>query len=174
MSRKERIAELERLMAVGHCAKSQADLHNTHGDIKGMVHYYFYYIRQCIQKAFPSLEYMRTQLGAEAAQHGGYIDQHGSINQPQRDMAFIGNCQCQFTCAGYDIHRIWVQHNSQLDITATDNSHLFIDCFGSSTIHVRVDSPTAKVTVHLYGNSNCTVSGNTDRVKTTIHNQETY
>ncbi len=174
MGQKQRITELERLMAVGHCAKSIADLHNTHGDLKGMVQCYFYYIRQCIQKDFPSLEYMRTQLGAEAAQYGGYIDQQGVISQPQRNMAFIGDCNCQFTAEGYNIHQIWVQHNSKLKITAADNCNLHIDCFGDSQVQVHITSPKAKVRVRIYGNSNCTVDGYADRAITTIHNQETY
>lgn len=160
-------------MAHGHCAESQAQVHNTHGNMEMLVQCYFYYIRQCVQKGFPSLDYMRQYLGAGAAKYGGFIDAHGEI-EPQRDMAFVGDSDCQFTAGGYSIHRVWLQHNSKLTAIASDHSHLHIDCFGNSELLVRVASPTARVYVNLYGNSHCTVEGYGERVITTIHNQETY
>lgn len=160
-------------MAHGHCAESVADIHNTHGDMAELVHCYFYYIRQCIQKGFPSLDYMRQYLGKAAAQYGGYIDAQGDV-QPQRDMAFVGNSDCQFTATAYNIHQVWLQHNSKLTAIATDHSHLHIDCFGNSELVVRVTSPTARVWVNLYGNSHCSAEGYSDRVITTIHQQPTY
>lgn len=160
-------------MAHGHCAESVADIHNTHGSVQKLVACYFYYIRQCIQKGFPSLDYMRTYMGEAAAKYGGYIDAQGEI-QPQRDMAFVGSSDCQFTATGYDIHRVWLQHGSKLVAVATDHSHLHIDMFGNSELLVRVASPTARVYVNQYGNSHCTAEGYSDKVITTIHNQETY
>lgn len=169
----ERLQELQRLMAHGHCAESQTDIHNTHGSIKKLVQCYFYYIRQCIQKGFPSLEYMRQYLGTEAAKYGGYIDAQGEI-KPQRDMAFVGDSDCQFTAGGYNIHRVWLQNDSKLLAIATDHSHLHIDCFGNTELLVRVASPTARVYVNQYGNSKCVAEGYSDRVTITIHNQTTY
>ena len=169
----QRLQELERLMQQGHCAESQRDIHNTHGNIEKLVQCYFHYIRQCIQKGFPSLEYMRKYLGAAAAKYGGYIDAQGEIT-PQRDMAFVGNSDCQFTATGYSIHRVWLQNDSRLTAIASDHSHLHIDCFGNSQLVVRVANPTARVWVNLYGNSNCIAEGYSNRVITTIHNQETY
>lgn len=170
----DKLQELQRLMAHGHCAESQTDIHNTHGDMRKLVQCYFYYIRQCIQKGFPSLDYMRRYLGAEAAKYGGFIDAQGEI-VPRRDMAFVGNSNCQFTATGYNIHRIWLQDNSGLLAVATDHSHLHIDCFGVSRLVVRVVSPTARVYVNLYGNSRCEAQGKyACNVISTMHNQETY
>lgn len=160
-------------MAHGHCAESVTDVHNTHGSLQKLVQCYFYYIRQCVQKGFPSLDYMRQYLGADAAKYGGFIDAHGDV-VPQRDMAFIGDSDCQFTAGGYDIHRVWLQHNSRLTAIATDHSHLHIDLFGNSELLVRVASPTARVYINQYGNSKCLVEGYSDRATITIHNQETY
>ena len=160
-------------MAHGHCAESVTDVHNTHGSLQKLVQCYFYYIRQCVQKGFPSLDYMRQYLGADAAKYGGFIDAHGDV-VPQRDMAFIGDSDCQFTAGGYDIHRVWLQHNSRLTAIATDHSHLHIDLFGNTELLVRVASPTARVYVNQYGNSRCRIEGYSNRAITTIHNQETY
>lgn len=160
-------------MARGHCAESQTDIHNTRGDIGKLVQCYFYYIKQCVQKGFPSLAYMRQHLGERAAKYGGYIDTTGEV-QPQRDMAFIGDCNCTFTAGGYNIHRVWLQHNSQLTAVATDHSHLHIDCFGDSQLILRMASPTAKAWVNLYGDSKCTIEGNADNVIINKHNKATY
>lgn len=169
----ERLQELQRLMAHGHCDESIADIHNTHGSIEKLVQCYFYYIVPCVQKGFPSLAFMRKYFGEEAAKYGGYIDAQGEI-QPQRDMVFLGNSSCQFTAVGYNIHRVWLQHESSLTAVATDHSHLHIDCFGNAQLLVRVASPHARVFINLYGNSHCTVEGYGSRVITTNHNQETY
>lgn len=169
----ELLKELEQLMQHGHCAESQADIHNTHGNVQKLVQCYFYYIRQCIQKGFPSLDYMRKYLGAEAAQYGGYIDQQGEI-VPQRDMAFIGTSDCQFTGRGYSIHCVWLQNDSQLTAIATDHSHLHIDCFGDSVLWVRAASPDVRITVNLYGNSKVNADGYTECIKITTHKKATY
>lgn len=169
----ERLKELQRLMAHGHCAESVTDIHNTHGSLQKLVECYFYYIRQCIQKGFPSLAYMRQYLGSAAAKYGGYIDATGDV-QPQRNMAFVGDSNCQFTATGYNIHQVWLQNDSKLLAIATDHSHLHIDCFGNSELIVRMASPTARVWVNLYGDSHCSVEGYSDRVITTIHNKATY
>lgn len=161
-------------MAHGHyCAESQADIHNTHGSIEKLVQCYFYYIRKSIQKGFPSLEYMRKYLGIAAAKYGGYIDAQGEIT-PQRDMAFVGGSDCQFTAGGYSIHRVWLQHNSKLVAVVTDHSHLHIDCFGNSELLVRIASPNARAIINLYGNSKCVVEGYSDKATSTIHNKATY
>lgn len=165
---------MQRLMTHGHCAESQTELHNTHGDMRKMVACYIYYMRQCIQKGFPSLDYIRRYFGAQAAKYGGYCDIQGEIT-PQRDMVFVGDCDCQFTATGYNIHRCWLQHNSKLVAVATDHSHLHIDCFGNSKLVVRVTSPMARVYVNQYGNSRCIIDGAyIDKATVTIHNQETY
>lgn len=169
----ERLKELQRLMAHGHCAESQTDIHNTHGNVKKLVQCYFYYIRQCIQKGFPSLEYMRQYLGNAAAKYGGYIDAQGEIT-PQRDMAFVGECDCQFTAGGYNIHRVWLQNDSKLTAVLTDHSHLHIDLFGNTELLVRITSPNARAKINLYGSSKCVVEGYSDKATSTIHNQATY
>ncbi len=89
-------------------------------------------------------------------------------------MAFIGDCQCQFTAGGYSIHRVWLQDSSKLVAVLTDHSHLHIDLFGNTELLVRIASPNARASINQYGNSKCTVEGYSDKATVTIHNQATY
>lgn len=169
----DRLKELQQLMAHGHCAESISRVHNSHNRTSRLVEAYFYYIKECVKKDFPSLSFMRSYMGAEAANYGGFIDAVGEV-EPMRRNAFVGECDASFTSSQYNIHLCWVRHNSRLKVVATDHSHVHIDCFENSSVEVVISSPTAKVNINQYGNSKVQVNGHTECVTCTLHDTETY
>lgn len=160
-------------MAHGHCAESISRVHNSHDCTSRLVETYFYYIKECIKKDFPSLAFMRSYMGTEAAKYGSFIDVTGEV-EPLRRNAFVGDCDATFTSTKYNIHLCWVRHNSRLKVVATDHSHVHIDCFENSSVEVVISSPTAKVNINQYGNSKVQVSGHAECVTCTLHDTETY
>lgn len=169
----DRLKELQQLMAHGHCTESISRVHNSRNRTSRLVEAYFYYIKECVKKDFPSLSFMRNYMGAEAANYGGFIDVVGEV-EPMRRNAFVGDCDASFTSSQYNIHLCWVRHNSRLKVVATDHSHLHIDCFENSSVEVVISSPTAKVHINQYGNSNVQVSGHAECATCTLHDTETY
>lgn len=169
----ERLAELKKLMAEGHCAASVSAVHNSQDSTAKLVEAYFYYIKECVRKDFPSLSFMRSYMGAEAAKYGGFIDTVGEV-QPLRKNAFIGNCNASFTATQYNINLCWLLHNSKLHVVVTDHAHVHVDCFGNSQLVVEIASPHAKVTIQQYGNSKVEVKGYTEQATCTLHDTATY
>ena len=168
-----RLQALQKAMLVGHCAESQTAVHNSHGHVGKLVAAYFYYIKECIRKDFPSLQYMRTHLSTEAAQYGGFIDATGEVEAGKR-MAFLGNSQCSTTLTHYNIHQCWLRNNSQLEVCLTEHSHLHIDCFDESSVVVKAASEDCMCKVRLYGNSHVTISGHVECVQVEHTNLTTY
>lgn len=160
-------------MAHGHCTASVSRVHNSRNRTGKLVETYFYYIKECIKKDFPDLSFMRSYMGVEAAQYGGFIDTVGEV-EPLRRNAFVGECNASFTSSQYNIHLCWVRHNSRLKVVAAGNSHLHIDCFENSSVEVVIASPTARVYINQYGNSHVVVSGYAGCATCTIHETETY
>lgn len=169
----DRLTELQKLMAHGHCAESVSRVHNSRNRTSRLVDTYFYYIKECIKKDFPSLEFMRSYMGAEAAKYGGFIDTTGEV-EPLRRNAFIGCCDASFTSSQYNIHLCWVRHNSKLKVVATDHSHLHIDCFDNSSVEVVISSKNAKVTINQYGGSRVKITGFAECATCTLHDTRTY
>lgn len=160
-------------MADGHCAESISRVHNTHNHTRSLVETYFYYIKECTKKDFPSLEFARKYMGFEATKYGGFIDVVGEV-EPLRRNAFVGDCNASFTGSLYNIYLCWVRHNSKLKVVATDHSHLHIDCFENTYVEVVISSSAAKVHINQYGNSRVNISGFTECATCTLHDSETY
>lgn len=169
----DRLQQLQQLMAHGHCAESMSKIHNSRNRISRLIETYFYYIKECIKKDFPSLSFMRNHIGNEGAIYGGFIDTVGEI-EPVRRNAFVGDCNASFTSNQYNIHLCWVRHNSKLKVIATGHSHVHIDCFENSSIEVVISSPTAKVYINQYGSSHVQISGHCECAVCKIHDTETY
>lgn len=156
-----------------HCADSISMVHNTCGNLKQLMSVYFFFIRECTRKDFPSLEFMRTELGESMQPWGGFIDANGEIEALKR-MAFLGSCNCNLTTSLYNIHQCWVRHDSQLELRVTEHSHVYIDCFEHSKVIVHALSNDCKVVIEQYGDSSVTIDGEVGCVAVIKHNCQTY
>ena len=168
-----RLEELQKLMASGHCVESKSAVQNSQGYVRTLVPLYFYYIKECVRKDFPPLPWLRSELGAEAAPYGGYIDTTGEV-EAKKYMAFLGNCNAAFTTSQYNVYLCWVRHTSHVKAIVTDCSQLHLDCFEGSSAEVEVASPKAKVIIRQYGKASVLVSGHTEGVTIKKYDCNTY
>ena len=169
----DRLAQLKELMQVGHCTESKAAVHNTCNNTKKLFEVYLYYIRQCTQKDFPSLPFLRSQFGAEVAQWGGYIDAVGMVQAHKRNV-FCGECNAQLEVGDYTITQCWLRHESKLEVWVKGHAHLHIDCFENSELVVHVEGKGARVYVNTYADSKAVFDGYTERVVATVYDCKTY
>jgi len=168
----DRINLLKELMATGHCKESIAAVHNTQDKAELLMQAYFYYIKECTKKDFPTIEVLRAQFGKGVAPWGGYIDAIGDVPALRRN-AFVGNSNAHIVTNKYNIVQCWVRHTSKLKVIATEHSHVHIDCFEDTNVHVHIEG-NAKVFVHQYGNSKVLISGNVAGATVTTHDCKTY
>lgn len=168
-----RLLALKELMQVGHCAESRTAVHNTCNNTERLMGVYFYYIKQCTQKDFPSLEFLRANFGTQVAPWGGYIDTKGKVKACKKNV-FIGDADAQMEVAGYDIALCWVRHNSKLEVWVKDHAHLHIDCFEDSEVKVHIEGKGTRVYINTYANSEAEIDGFTERAVSTIHDCKTY
>lgn len=168
-----RIEQLKRLMQKGHCTDSKSMVHNTCNNTEALMDTYFYFIKACTQKDFPSLDFLREYFGEQVAPYGGYIDATGKQIAHMKN-ALLGNSNVVMQAGGYSIVNCWVRHNSKLQMQATDHCHLHIDCFDNAEVQVDIESNHARVFINLYGNSKAGVSGNSQNVCITSYSSKTY
>lgn len=172
-SKEARLQQLQQQMLTGHCAESRTAVHNSQGRMDKLMAAYWYYVRECTRKDFPSLEFLRTHFGKQVEPYGGFIDKQGEL-VAQRRMVFVGNSCCKFTTTAYNIHQCWARHNSKLEVSMADHSHLHIDCFEESQLVLHVASEHCKAIVRLYGNAKLTTSGHTECIEVRHMGTPTY
>lgn len=174
MEKEDRLRELQERMLTGHCAESRTAIHNSGGNIDKIMATFWYYIRECTRKDFPTLPMLRTLFaGGITEPYGGYIDKQGEVVACRR-MVFYGASRCQCTTTAYNIYQCWLRHESELVVRMADHSHLHIDCFEHSQLVLHVESSTCKAVVKLYGNAKLTTSGHTECITVRHMGQETY
>lgn len=173
MEKENRLRELQESMLVGHCAESKTAIHNSGGNIAKIMATFWYYIRECTRKDFPTLTMLRTLFAGVTEPYGGFIDTQGEV-VAQRRMVFYGNSRCQCTTTAYNIYQCWLRHESELVVRMADHSHLHIDCFEHSRLVLHVESSTCKAVVKLYGDAKLTTSGYTECIKVRHMGMETY
>lgn len=174
MDKENRLRKLQERMLTGHCAESRTAIHNSGGNIAKIMATFWYYIRECTRKDFPTLPMLRNLFAEGITEpYGGYIDKQGEV-VAQRRMAFYGASRCQCTTTAYNIYQCWLRHESELVVRMADHSHLHIDCFEHSQLVLHAESSTCMAVVKLYGNAKITTSGHTECITVRHMNAETY
>lgn len=169
----ERFAALQQSMLEGHCAESRTHIHNTHGNLAGLMRCYWHYIRECTRKDFPSLAQLRRYYGEAVIPYGAGIDYKGEF-AATKNMMFAGDSDAKTTLTSFNVHQCWLRHNSRLEVALADMSYLHIDCFENSQLVVNATSLDCKCRVRLYGNAKATIQGYSQCVQVERMNMPTY
>ena len=71
----------------------------------------------------------------------------------------LGRCEAECRFEGYVVSRLYVKHDSRVEIWACDNAFVMVDALDDAfvTVHCKDD---AKVIVNLYARAVATASGN--------------
>ena len=107
---------------------------------------------------FPTLEMCRTYKGGILPYKMITDEKIAALNL--REAAFFGDCKVQYTVDGFNVSKINVRHNSELNIVAKDDSILFINLLDDAKVDIDVWD-NAQVTVYCYTNRDqITFNGN--------------
>lgn len=143
--------EIEKIMKKQgyHCSSSIKDIHNA-ASVERMSEIYFYYIKQCIEKNFPTLDMLR-EFKDEGVELGIYIDQNGVYKAKEKN-SINGDSEIIINTDEFEVSRIWLRDNSSLTINAKANSVVFLYCLNQSKANIK-SKDNARVYVNLYHNS---------------------
>ena len=126
----------------------------------------------CISENFPTLDYLRDNFRGKCEPYGIYIDEElkGETNIP--DIVLNGSCKADLNYNEYSVSRLYIRHNSEVNVNVSEHAILTIDAFDNSRIEINTIGLRAKVFVHLYGNASIQCYG--DGIKIKRHNKLTY
>lgn len=145
-------SKLENIMRISgiHCSESIVDVHNA-VSVQRLAGILFYYMKQCVQKDFPSLELMRDYKET-GYPFGVFVERSGEYEALKSNVLFDSNITLKI--GKYNVSRIWLRGSSTLTLEAKDNSIVFVDCFDDSKIDI-ISKDRSSVKVSLYGDSQC-------------------
>lgn len=136
--------------------------------IDDMIQCYFDNIDFCLANNFPSNEFL-MQYRDELRQKDVFIDDAMICATEERGTwVFLGNCTCTISVDGFSVHRLYVKHNSKINIKAFGRAFVMVDALNNSDVVVDINDE-AKVIVNLYSKATCTGA-----TKIIQKNKETY
>lgn len=147
------------------CEKGQIGLLAS-SSIGDLVTEYWHGIDFCLAKDYPRMRVMKRFQNEFRNQHV-YIDETIKLENVEK-AAFLGQCYATLLADGYSVCRIYVKHESKLNIKASGNAYVMVDALNTSNVIVEC-TESAKVIVNLY--SKATSVGSS---KTVRKNLETY
>ena len=125
-------------------------------------------IHFCIEKDYPSVEFMVAKFRGKTEKYGLYISERFSIRAEQDVYIVNGDCTGKIENNGFGVTKVYVRHNSVLNLTASGNSMTYIDMYDNTELDLTI-LDKAKVTVNKYGGI---IHGDTEKAKIKLHIQE--
>lgn len=122
----------------------------------------------CLEKNFPSNDDLLRLGGADfLANYGVYVD---AIPKISPFLVLLGSCYGTIEYSDFSVNQLFIKGNSNVNVIATENASLIIDCFDNATLNVTQEDQS-NVMVNVYGNAIVTATGN---VKIIHKNKLTY
>lgn len=111
------------------------------------------YIDFCLAMNFPSCEFISQNIEI-ANRHNMYVN-HKNALENIRKGAFLGESICSVVFMDFAVSRVYVKHNSKINIKATGNAFVMVDALDDSDVIVDI-ADNARVLVNLYSKATCT------------------
>jgi hypothetical protein len=153
------------------CDSAILEMKNVN-DIPGAIKFFFANIDYCLNNDFPPKEYFQKFDGIQ--QYGVYADERITAVNPENIVSF-GNCTGSIAYDGYAVGKVYVKHDSRLNIEASGQAFAMIDIFDNAEIEVTAVE-NAKIVVNEYGGkiSLTLNSGNRGQIKVVNKHSKTY
>lgn len=103
----------------------------------------------CVNKRFPSPEYIEANFKGMCERYGVYVNEHAEVRNVRRGV-FVGCATGTLAYDGYEAAVLYVRDEAGVTVTADEHSIVTMDCFDRSRVAVTAKNG-AKVTVNLYG-----------------------
>lgn len=124
-------------------------------------------IHFCIEKNYPDIDFMVRKFRGKTEQYGVYISEMFSIYAEHLVYVMNGDCMGKIVNNGFTVTKIYVRHNSVLNISARDNSITYIDMHNDTELNLSI-SDKAKVIVNKYGG---VIKGDIDKARVKLHTE---
>ena len=124
----------------------------------------------CLAKNFPTKDYLKKHFGDLLRKKRIYVDDKVEITGG--NAVALGTCEVECRLEGYAVSRLYVKHDSRVEIWACDNAFVMVDALDDAVIEVHCKDD-AKVMVNLYARAKANTSG--EGYSKVVHkNKETY
>lgn len=155
----------------GICKIWYHDLKKT-TDTDKLLDMYIRGIDFCLEKNYPSNDYIRKNFVGKMEAFGVHLDENIRIINEKKVVA-LGNCVGTVETSGFATSEVFIKHESVLLITASDHSFIMIDLFDQAELSV-IANDDAKVCVNYYGGILKTDQKANGIVKIIQKNKKTY
>ncbi len=119
--------------------------------LDALVQLYVRGIDFCVNRHFPSLEYMEAHFKGVCERYGVYVNERAEVKNARRGV-FVGRTTGTAVYDGYEVAVLYVKDEAEMEVVADEHSIVTMDCFDRSKVTVKAKNG-AKVTVNLYGSA---------------------
>lgn len=158
-------------IAKGLCEPWQKKL-DTHKSIEGLVRLFVNGIDFCVEKDYPTLEFMREHFKGKSEPYGAFVDDDVPELKNCRNVVLNGHCRAFIEYDAYTVARVVARHTTEAAINVSEKAIVTIDAFDNSKLTVAVAGNGAKVFVNKYGDAQVECIGQGIELKTI--NKNTY
>lgn len=119
----------------------------------------------CFEHNFPSKQLLLDKFSQEDINTCGiYIDQDMSNRVLPSDIIILHDCTGVLSVSNYEVLRVYLFGNSDIEFVVDKNACLAIDCYNDSSL--KVDSnDNAKCLIYQYGQNMITIVNDNDKIK---------
>lgn len=142
-------------------------------DIENLVELYVKGIDFCISEDYPTLDFMRANFRGKSEQYGVYIDDDVHLENAANTV-LNGSCKAMIKFDDYAVSRVFIRHDSQAAIIASDHAMITIDAFDDSKVIVATAGDNAQVYINQYGNAQIDHVKDSNNIHIRKMNRETY
>lgn len=131
----------------------------------------------CISEDFPTLDFLREHFKGKCEPYGVYVDDDVPNIKNAPNLVLNGACRAMLEYDGFTVSNLYVRHNSEVAVIASDNAMLTIDLFDNAKLHISVVGDETRVNINVYGrNPEIDYIGLSSlaKVKTIFNDKPTY
>jgi hypothetical protein len=160
---------LEGALAAQGCEDGMAQLGEAM-DKEEMLQCFIDRVDFCLAKDFPTKEFLKEHFGEVLHKKRIYADERVEIRGG--NAILLGSCEAVCDLEGYAVSRLYVKHDTRMEIRARDNAFVMVDVLDDAEVEVHCKDE-AKVVVNLYARAKATREGN-GYIKIVHKHKETY
>lgn len=121
------------------------------GSLDALVQMYVRGIDFCVNRHFPSPEYMEANFKGVCERYGVFVNERAEVKNARRGV-FVGRTTGTAVYDGYEVAALYVKDEAEIAVEADEHSIVTMDCFDRSTVKVTARNGSS-VTVNLYGSA---------------------
>lgn len=148
-------------------------------DRRAMVEMYLRGIDFCLKNDYPTNQFIQANFGDIAPEMGVFVNKNLGINNQVNNP----KCVCLGSTFGgisyndYNVGEVFIKHDSNVFIHASDNAFVMVDIFDDGNVHI-IAHDHAKVVINKYGNAEDNIHvdhcDDTAHIKIRVKNKITY